>query len=123
MKSFRSIILLSAASLLAGCASSASDIEPSYVSAVSYQSHSCGQLEEEARRVSSEASRKAGIQDNKATNDKIATGVAIVLFWPAAFFVSGGNGATAAELANLRGQKEAIEEAADKRNCNISFRS
>lgn len=112
---------LLAAVLLAGCASSADNIAPSYVSSAAYQNYNCQQLTEEARRVSQHASRAAGVQDKKARNDAIATGTALVLFWPAAFFVS-GDGANAAELANLRGQKEAIEEAAIQKDCGFSFR-
>ncbi|MGI9476177.1 MAG: hypothetical protein ACR2PI_05705, partial [Hyphomicrobiaceae bacterium] len=74
-----------------------------------------------AQRVSSNAATAAGVQDEKATSDAVATGVAIVLFWPAAFLVSGGDGQTAAELAKLRGQMEAIEQASIKRRCSIKF--
>ncbi len=63
----------------------------------------------------------AGVQDKKASNDAIATGVAVVLFWPAAFMVSGGDGQTAAELAKLKGQKDAIEQAAIQKKCGIQF--
>ena len=50
------------------------------------------------------------------------TTVGVVLFWPALFALE-GNGATANELANLKGQMNAIEQAAKKKNCAISFRS
>lgn len=118
----RAQLSLLAAVLLAGCASSADNVAPSYVSSAAYQNFNCQQLTEEARRVSQHAARAAGAQDKQARNDAIATGTALVLFWPAAFFVSGGDGANAAQLANLRGQKEAIEEAATQKNCGFSFR-
>ena len=41
-------------------------------------------------------------------SDALVTAAAIVVFWPAAFFV-GGDGQTAAELASLKGQFEALE--------------
>ncbi|MFY0613097.1 MAG: hypothetical protein JXQ99_16320 [Hyphomicrobiaceae bacterium] len=107
--------------LMAGCSSSAKNIAPSYVSPIIYQDYDCSQLAQEAQRVTSAAQRAAGIQDEKANNDAVATGVAVVLFWPAAFMVSGGDGQTAAELAKLRGQKEAIEQAAIQKKCGISF--
>jgi hypothetical protein len=44
----------------------------------------------------------------------------VVIFWPAAFFV-GGNEQTIAELARLRGELEAIEQAAIRKKCNIQF--
>ena len=108
-------------SLIAGCASSSNNIQPAYISPIIYQNYDCSQLAAEAQRVSSAASRVAGVQDQKATNDAVATGVALVLFWPAAFMVSGGDGQTGAELAKLRGQKEAIEQAAIQKKCGIMF--
>lgn len=107
---------------VAGCASSASNIQPSYISPIVYQDYDCQQLAAEAQRVSSAASRAAGVQDQKATNDAVATGVALVVFWPAALLLSGGDGQTAAELARLRGQKEAIEQAAIQKKCGLMFR-
>jgi hypothetical protein len=37
------------------------------------------------------------------TNDGVATAAAIVIFWPAAFFV-GGDKQTAAELSQMKGR-------------------
>jgi hypothetical protein len=50
------------------------------------------------------------LKDQKRSNDGLATAAAVVVFWPAAFFV-GGNGQTAAEIAQLKGQMIAIEQA------------
>ena len=52
----------------------------------------------------------AGVQDEKAMTDAVATGVAVVLFWPAAFLVSGRDGQNAAQLVQLPGQMAAIEQ-------------
>ena len=109
-----------AALLLSGCASKSSDISPSYVSPIMYQNHSCAQLAQEAQGVSSRAAQVSGAQDSKRTSDAVATGVAIVVFWPAAFLV-GGDGPTAAELGQLKGQMVAIEQASIHKNCAISF--
>lgn len=117
----RLLAMCIATGCLAGCASSSENIEPSYVSPIAYQNYDCRQLAQEARRVSVNAARAAGVQDKKANSDTVATGVAVVLFWPAAFFVSGGDGPTAAELAKLRDQKEAIEQASIKKGCDIRF--
>jgi hypothetical protein len=46
--------------------------------------------------------------------------VAVVVFWPAAFFV-GGERQVAAELANLKGQMVAIEQVSIQKKCNIQF--
>jgi hypothetical protein len=108
------------AALVAGCASKSTDISPSYVSPIMYQNHSCAQLAQEAQGISARAAQVSGAQDQKRTNDQIATGVAIVVFWPAAFFV-GGDGPTSAELANLKGQMVAVEQASIQKNCGIQF--
>jgi hypothetical protein len=105
---------------LAGCASRSQDIVSAYVSPIQYQSYSCTQLREEAARVSSRAALASGMQDQNATNDAIATGVALVVFWPAAFLVH-GNGANAQEVAQLKGDMDAIEQANIQRKCGIMF--
>jgi hypothetical protein len=115
----RLITWLLAAAALAGCASKSSDITPSYVSPIVYQGHTCPQLAQEAQGVSARAAQVSGAQDAKRTNDQVATGVAIVVFWPAPFLV-GGDGPMAAELAQLKGQMVAIEEASIQRKCAAS---
>lgn len=105
---------------LAGCASKSSDITAAYVSPVMYQNHTCQQLALEAQGVSARAAQVAGAQDAKRSNDAVATGVAVVVFWPAAFLV-GGDGPTAAELGQLKGQMVAIEQASIVKKCGIQF--
>jgi uncharacterized protein YceK len=75
--------------LLSGCATKSNDISAAYVSPIQYQSYTCAQLQEEAARVSARAAVASGAQDQKATNDAVATGVGVVLFWPALFFHQG----------------------------------
>lgn len=113
-----SVALLALA--LGACASKSTDITPTYVSPITYQNHSCAQLAQEAQGVSARAAQVAGAQDQKRSNDQIATGVAIVVFWPAAFLV-GGDGPMAAELAQLKGQMVAIEQASIMKKCGIQF--
>lgn len=106
--------------LLSGCATSPNNVAASYVSPVVYQNFSCAQLAEEAQRVSSRATQVAGVQNQKASRDAAAMTVAMVIFWPALFFVGGDQG-NAAELANLKGQMQAIEEANRTKGCGIQF--
>jgi hypothetical protein len=110
-----------AAAALGGCASKSSEIAAAYVSPISFQSYTCQQLGMEAQAISAKAAELAGAQDQKRTNDQIATGVAIVVFWPAAFLV-GGDGQVAAQLAQLKGQLSAIEQASIQKKCGIQFR-
>src|ERR1700742_1226368 len=112
------IVALGAA--LGGCASSAADIAPAYVSPVAFQGYNCQQLALEAQAISTRAATLSGAQDSQRTRDGWATGAAIVVFWPAAFFV-GGDKQTAAELAQMKGQMVAVEQASIAKKCNIQF--
>jgi len=62
----------------------------------------------------------AGAQDSQRSKDQVATAAAIVIFWPAAFLV-GGDKQTAAELAQMKGQMNAIEQASIAKKCDIQF--
>src|ERR1700757_1419309 len=105
---------------LAGCASSSADIAPAYISPVAYQSYTCQQLALEAQAISTRAATLSGAQDSQRTKDQVATGVAVVIFWPAGFLV-GGDKQNAAELAQMKGQMVAIEQASIAKKCNIQF--
>lgn len=104
----------------ASCASKADKIAASYVSPTLYNNLTCAQLADEAQAVSSRAVTAAGIQDKKAGQDAAITTVGIVLFWPALFFNS-GDGVSAAEVARLKGEMQAIEDASRRKGCGISF--
>jgi hypothetical protein len=86
-----------------------------------YDSYNCRQLAEEAQRVSARASEAAGAQESQATKDTVATTAAIIIFWPPAFLVQGEK-QTAAELARLKGELEAIEQVSIRKQCGIRFR-
>src|SRR5712671_7917666 len=112
------VVALGAA--LGGCASSSAEITPAYVSPVAYQSYTCQQLALEAQAISTRAATLSGAQDSQRSKDGLATAAAIVIFWPAAFFV-GGDKQTAAELAQMKGQMVAVEQAANAKRCGIQF--
>jgi hypothetical protein len=105
---------------VAGCAASSETVTGSYTSPLQYQTFSCQQLGEEAQRISARVAQTSGIQDQKRTSDTVATTAAIIIFWPAAFFV-GGNDQNTAELARLKGEFEAIEKAGIQKNCGFQF--
>ncbi len=113
--------IMGAAITLTGCATASTEVAPSYVSPLQYQSYSCQQLSAEAARISGRAAEVAGVQDAKRTDDQIAVGVSAVVFWPALFFLK-GDGASAAELARLKGEYEALQKAAIEKNCQIQTR-
>jgi hypothetical protein len=115
-------IVVSAAILVSGCASSSSDITASYVSPIQYQPYDCAQLSSEAQRIQNKANRLAGQLDNASSNDAaIAVGGAL-LFWPA-LFALGGNDAQEAEFASLKGEHDAVEQAAIAKKCSTQIAS
>ncbi len=109
-----------AALVLSGCASSVKNIAPSYVSPVLYQNLTCEQLAAEAQRVSIAAATATGAQEGQAGKDAAMVGVSLVLFWPAIFFV-GGDNVNAGEVARLKGEMQAIEQANIAKNCGMQF--
>jgi hypothetical protein len=107
--------------LLAGCATNPKDIAPAYVSPIAYQGLTCDQLAQEAQRVSYAAATATGRQNDQSGRDAVATTVGVVLFWPALFFIGGDKG-NAAEIARLKGEMQAIEQANIAKNCGIEFK-
>ena len=116
-----SVAVLTALSL-AGCASRAADIAPAYVSPIQYQSFTCPQLAAEAQRVSAAAAAASGQQDSQATKDAVATTVGVIVFWPTLFLI-GGDKQNAAQLAQLKGQMDAIQQESIAKNCGIQFQT
>lgn len=110
------IASLCGAALLGGCASRSDQVAATYVSPVQYQSYSCNQLARESQRINSRAAQLSGQQDDRRSRDNLATAAAIVVFWPAAFLVGGDNAQTS-ELARLKGESDAIGQAAIMKNC------
>ena len=113
---------LALALLAAGCASSSDTVTGSYVSPLQYQNYTCQQLGEEAQRISARVAQASGVQDKKRSDDALATTAAVIIFWPAAFFVS-GNDQNTAELSRLKGEFETVEKVSIQKNCNLQFRS
>jgi hypothetical protein len=116
----RNLMAAALAAATGACASYSEKVPATYVSPVIYENLSCKQIAEEASRVSRRAAEVAGVQDSQATKDSVVTGVAIVVFWPAAFFVGGDRG-SAAELGRLKGEAEALEQISIKKSCGIQF--
>ncbi|MFT5786633.1 MAG: hypothetical protein ACI9KK_001993 [Ascidiaceihabitans sp.] len=105
---------------LAACAQKADKVEAADVSPIAYQGLSCKQIVEEAQRVSNRVGEVTGEQNFAAKNDAVATGVALVVFWPAAFFIK-GNKTKAGELARLKGELSTLEQVSNSKKCGIVF--
>ena len=122
MKRFLTWALLLMGLTLGACAKKSENVAASYVSPLAYQQFNCRQLAEEAGRVSQRAAELSGVQNRKRTGDIVATTAAIIVFWPAAFLVSGDDAQTA-ELARLKGEFEAIQRVSVEKGCSIRFES
>lgn len=107
---------LSVTIALAGCAVASKDITAYYVSPLKYQSYDCDQLAGEMGRIQIRVTQLGGRLDEAATNDKIITGAGILLFWPALIFL-GGTKQQEQEYSILKGEYEAVEQAAVANKC------
>jgi hypothetical protein len=81
-----------------------------------YQNYDCDQLGAEAARLTTRVQQLGGRLDEAASNDKAITGVGAILFWPA-LFALGGTKQQEAEYGRLKGEAEAVQQAAVFKKC------
>lgn len=103
--------------LVSGCAATSDRIGASYVSPMVYADYDCGQIQREMERVASRVRQTAGDQNRQAQNEQIATGIGLVLFWPALFLLAGPDRKD--ELANLKGHYDALAQVEIEKKCGI----
>lgn len=103
---------------LSACAKGADKIQPTYVSPLQYEGFTCNQIRGELNRVGRKMNETAGVQDKTASNDAVAMGVGLVLFWPALFFIDSSD--QRVELGRLKGEFDALEQVAIKKNCSVA---
>lgn len=104
--------------LVSGCASKSDKIDASYVSPLVYSDHNCRQIKQELLRVNRKVLEVTKTQDKIASNDSVAMGVGLVVFWPALFFIEGSDKSD--ELARLKGEYDAIEQTAIQKECDVA---
>jgi len=105
-----------AAAVLAGCATSPHNVQQTYVSPLPYMRYDCDQLGAELTRVNSEVDKAMQAQQSVATGDAVATTVGLLVFWPALFALA-ATPDHSAELGRLKGERNALEEAAIEKDC------
>ena len=106
--------------LLAACATDPDKMQAAYVSPVEYQNYTCDQIAMEMRQLSRRANELYGVLDKEAENDSTQMTLGLILFWPALFFLEGGDDTRAAEYTRLKGQREALETTAIQKPCDPS---
>ena len=112
------LIYIITISIITSCSNSSKDIVAEYISPQQYSSYDCDQIRAELLRVSGKVRTLTGQLDKNNENDKVTTGVSLILFWPAVFFL-GGTKEEEAEYARLKGEYEALEKASILKKCSM----
>jgi hypothetical protein len=73
----------------------------------------------EMNRVSRKVNELRGELKGEADADSAQMAIGLIIFWPALFFLEGGDGAGAAEYSRLKGEFEALEQASIQKSCGI----
>ena len=103
--------ILVTALFLAGCAQKPESIQPSYISPVTYQDWTCPQLAQESARIETALASATKQQEQARSHD--VTGI-ILLGLPTG---SMSGEAIGPEVARLKGEKNAIQQATTLKNC------
>lgn len=114
-------LLLSAAIAvtLGACTTNPNKIGATYVSPLKYANYDCQQLIAEQSNIERRVAALHAMLKKENSGDKWATGVGIVLFWPALFFLAGNNDVQEAEYAQLKGDYDAIQSALVQKKCSM----
>lgn len=113
-------LMIIAALFVAGCASQPEDISANHVSASEYREHSCQELADEAGALNSKGRDLYQSLDKEADNDAAQMAIGMVLFWPALFFLEGGDGADAEVYADLKGHMDAVQQVSREKKCKTT---
>ncbi len=102
---------------LSACASNPENIEAAYTHHSKYEGETCRELALEQDELNRRVQHLYNSLDAEASADAAQMAVGMVLFWPALFFLEGGDGPEADEYSRLKGDQEAIGVAMAKKNC------
>jgi hypothetical protein len=115
------LCLTSILSLLAGCATNPNKIAASYVSPLTYKDYDNDQIVMEMDHVGRRSAELYHSLKKEHQKDSGQMAVGLLLFWPALFFLEGGDGPEAAEYARLKGQYEALRTLAVQRKIGVEM--
>lgn len=106
---------------LAACAPKPENVQPAYTPQALYDNLSCDQIAAEAVTASNKAHDAVGQERRHRHQDQAIVATGLIVFWPALFFTHGHNTGSAANLAALKGEMEALEAASERKKCGIVF--
>ena len=113
------IVSICFVSLSFSCAKHARDIIPKYTSESTYKDYSCQTLNNEITTLGIQEYDLTIEQDQTATSNVVFLCIGLFLFWPALVGMLIGDNHEV-ELANTRGQLDAMKGQALYQNCNIT---
>jgi hypothetical protein len=121
-KSIKFVALTVSLTLVSGCATQPSNVAASHVSSLKYDSVDCKRLGIEAADVEAKLSSVTGSLQSKANTDAVLIGASLIL-WPLLLgTMATGGKAEEQELARLKGEKVAIEQASLIKNCGVTIK-
>ena len=106
---------------ISGCASNPDKLGTMYVSTLQYERYDCDQIAVETANVERRVSELYGRLKKERSNDNLQTGIGLLLFWPALFFLEGGDGPEATEYSRLKGEYEALRKVSTQKRCGFEF--
>lgn len=109
--------------VVSACASNPDNLSTAYVSPVKYEGYDCDQLSSEMTAINQRSLDLYRSLKKKRSGDNWQTGIGFVLFWPALFFLEGGDGPEANEFSRLKGEFEALKEVNIQKRCRLEIRS
>ena len=118
----RILIMALAAVLITGCAANSKKITAQYVSPAQYKSFSCEEMGAEVARINTRVGELTGQIDERASGDKAKVAVGVLLFWPVLFFI-GDNEQDRSEFSRLKGESQALQEAAAEKGCPMQVQA
>lgn len=118
MKSVFAASLAISAVVLSGCAQPPDQVAASYVSPSTYKGQSCKQLMNERNEIVGLVNNLTAEQKEAATTDAVATGVALLVFWPAAIALAATKD-NADALASAKGNYDAITAQMKSQGCAL----
>ncbi|AAV95315.1 hypothetical protein KQ247_19125 [Ruegeria pomeroyi] len=118
MKSIKFSAILAISGLVAGCAQQPNQVAASYVSPSTYDGRSCANLLQERNEIVGRVNQLTSEQKEAATTDAVLTGVALVVFWPAAIGLAATKD-NATALSAAKGNYDAITAKMTQKGCAL----
>jgi hypothetical protein len=108
-------------SIITGCATSPDKITATYVSPLKYKDYDNDQIVMEMDYIGQRTAELYYQLDKEAKSDQGQMALGLLIFWPALFFLEGGDGPQAAEYARLKGEYEALRKIAIQRKIGLEL--